>query len=200
VGPVAQTDGHDPPGLVLEFSPSVAAMVDDGFGTFEHAVGEPVVAHKLPDVFLRVELGAFRRQGHDGDVFGDGEPGGEMPAGLVEQQCCVAPGSDVGRDRREVQVHRRGVAFGQDEPDRLARPGTDGTEDIGRSGTLVARRRRPATAQGPAPGDLVLLADPGLVAEPDLYVAGIAPARARDRRQYRGPVFLKSSIAPAAWA
>jgi hypothetical protein len=175
-------------------------MVDDAFSAVEHAVGEPVVAHELPDVFLRVELGALCRQGHDGDVVGDGEPGGEMPASLVEQQRGMASWSDVGRDRREVQVHRRGVAFGQDEPDRLALLGTDGAEDIGRLGALIVRRRRPTAASCPAPGDLVLLTDPGLVAEPDLYVAGIETALVRDRRQRRGPVFLKSSIAPAAWA
>ncbi len=109
-------------------------------------------------------------------------------------------GGDIGRDRGEVQVHRRGVAFGQDEPGRLALLGTDCAEDIGRSGALVARRRRPAAAQRPAAGDLVLLADPGFVAEPDLYVAGIAATLARDRRQCRWPAFLKSSMAPAAWA
>ena len=123
-----------------------------------------------------------------------------MPAGPVEQERRMTSGGDVGRDRREVQVHRRGVALGQDEPSRLALLGTDGAEDIGRSGALIVRRRRPAAAQGPAAGDLVLLADPGLVTEPDLYVAGIEPALARDRRQRRWPAFLKSSMAPAAWA
>lgn len=50
-------------------------MIDNSFGIFEHAVGEPVVARKLPDIFLRVELEAFRLQGHDGDVVGHDEPG-----------------------------------------------------------------------------------------------------------------------------
>ena len=41
----------------------------------------------------------------------------------------------------------------------------------------------------PATGDLVLLADPGFVAEPHLYIAGIDATLARDRRQCGGPLF-----------
>ena len=51
-------------------------MVDDGFRAVEHAIGEPVVAHELPDVFLRVEFGTFCRQRDDCDVVGHSEPGG----------------------------------------------------------------------------------------------------------------------------
>jgi hypothetical protein len=43
-------------------------MVDEIVVVFEDAVREPVVAHKLPDVLDRVELGAFRRQSNHGDV------------------------------------------------------------------------------------------------------------------------------------
>ena len=43
-----------------------------------------------------------------------------MPAGLVEEQCSVASGSDVGGDCGQMQVHHGGVAPGQDETDRLA--------------------------------------------------------------------------------
>ena len=51
----------------------------------------------------------------------------------------------------------------------------------------------------PAAGDLVLLADPGFVAEPEHYVAEIETTPARDRRHCRRPVFLKASTALAAW-
>jgi hypothetical protein len=40
----------------------------------------------------------------------------------------------------------------------------------------------------PTTGDLVLLADPGLVAEPDLYVTGIEATLACDRRQPCRPI------------
>jgi hypothetical protein len=34
-------------------------MVDDVVVGLEDAVGEPIVAHELPDVFLRIEFKAF---------------------------------------------------------------------------------------------------------------------------------------------
>ena len=60
--PFGATDGHDVPRLIDEFVPRLAAMVDDAGVGGEGAVGEPVVAHKLPDVFDRVELWALWRQ------------------------------------------------------------------------------------------------------------------------------------------
>jgi hypothetical protein len=65
---MAQTDGHDAPGLLDELVPSVAAVIDEIVVGFEDTVREPVVAHELPDVLDRIEFGAFRRQGDDGDV------------------------------------------------------------------------------------------------------------------------------------
>ena len=52
--PWTETDGHDFPGLIDEFVPGEAAVIDDIVVGFEDAIGEPVVAHKLPDVFDRV--------------------------------------------------------------------------------------------------------------------------------------------------
>ena len=74
MGPLSQSDGHDPPGLIGKLIPSFAAMVDEIIVGFEDAVREPIVAHELPDVFHRVELGAFRRQGDDGDVGRNDKP------------------------------------------------------------------------------------------------------------------------------
>ena len=112
----------------------------------------------------------------------------------------MGAGRHCSRNLGEMQAHRRRVAAGQDEGGSFALFGTDGAEDIGRAGALIVRCRRPRTALGPAPGDLVLLADPGLVGEPDLYVARIDALATRDLRQEGGEVFLKSSIAPSAWA
>ena len=58
--PIAQADRHDGPGLVDEFVPGV--MLDDVVVGAEEAVGEPVVADELPDVFDWIELGRFGRQ------------------------------------------------------------------------------------------------------------------------------------------
>ncbi len=70
---MAQSDGHDFPRLIDELVPSCAAMVDEIVVGFEDAVGEPVVAHELPDVFDRVELRRFGRQGENGDVGGNNQ-------------------------------------------------------------------------------------------------------------------------------
>src|SRR5437899_10146821 len=55
--PIAQADGHDCPRLVDEAVPGKAAVIDDVVIGLEDAVGEPVVADELPNVFDRVELG-----------------------------------------------------------------------------------------------------------------------------------------------
>jgi hypothetical protein len=68
VRPLAQSDGHDAPGLIDKLVPCLAAVIDEIVVRFEDAVREPVIAHELPDVLDRVEFGAFRRQGDNGDV------------------------------------------------------------------------------------------------------------------------------------
>ena len=78
--PRSQSDRHDGPGLVDEPVPSVAAMVDESVVGGEDAVGQPVVAQELPDVLLRVQLGALGRQLDDGDVGGHVELGRGVPA------------------------------------------------------------------------------------------------------------------------
>ena len=54
-------------------------MIDEVFAIEKNAIGKPVVAHELPDVLLRVEFGALRRQRHDGDVGRHDEFCGEVP-------------------------------------------------------------------------------------------------------------------------
>ena len=66
-----------------------------------------------------------------------------MPAGLIEQQHGVRAGGDVFGDFGEMQVHRIGVAFGQDERRALAVLGRDRAENIGRGGALILGRGRP---------------------------------------------------------
>ena len=68
MSPGSQSDGHDAPGLIDEFIPGSAAMIDEIVVGLKDAVGEPVVAEKLPDVFDWIEFGAFWRQSDDGDV------------------------------------------------------------------------------------------------------------------------------------
>src|SRR6516225_1202549 len=107
-------DGHDAPGLVDELVPSVAAMVDEIVVGFEDAVREPVVAHELPDIFDRIELGAFWRQRNDGDVCRHDEAGRQVPASLIDQEDGMGSGRDRFGDLCKMQVHRLAVAGRQD--------------------------------------------------------------------------------------
>ena len=60
--PVAQTDGHDLPGLFEEGVPRFAAEHEDVVVALEDAIGEPVLAHELPDVLGRIEFWGPRRE------------------------------------------------------------------------------------------------------------------------------------------
>ena len=93
--PLAQSDGHDAPGLVDELVPCLAAMIDEIVVEFEDTVGEPVVAHELPDVLDRVELGAFRRQGDNGDVGRRDEANRKVLAGLIDQEDGMGTGREI---------------------------------------------------------------------------------------------------------
>ena len=198
--PISQSDGHDGPRLIDEFVPSIATVVEDIVVGEEHAVGEPVVADELPDVLDRVEFGALRRQWHERDVGRYGELVRQVPSRLVDEECGVAARRDGCGDLGQVQVHRLGIASGQDERCTFAKRGTDGSEDVGGSGALIGGRGRPRSTSGPATGDLVLLSDPGFVGEPDLYRGRLDTLVLRDLAQDGGETFLKCSIAPAAWA
>jgi hypothetical protein len=129
--PIAHTDGDDFPRLIDEFIPGVAAMVEDILEGFEDPVRQPIVAHELPDVLLRVQFRAFRRQPDQRDIRRDVQAAREMPAGLIEEKRRVRAGRDLRGDFGQVEVHRFGVAPGHDERRALAVPGTDRPEDIG---------------------------------------------------------------------
>jgi len=200
MGPIAQAERHDAPGLIGELVPGIAAVVDDVVEGFEDPVREPVFAHELPYVFLRVELRAFCRQGDQRDVGRDDQLAREMPARLIDEKRCVGAWRDLGGDFGEMEVHCLCIASWHDERRALAILGTDRAEDVGRGGTLVFRGARARAALGPPAGDLVLLADARLVGKPDFYGGGLDALFMPDLRQALRKTFLKSSMAPAAWA
>ena len=102
---------------------------------------------------------------------------------------------DGGRDSGEMQEHRGGIAVGQDEGRALALFWADRAENVCGGGALILRRARAGSAPGPAPCDLVLLADARLVGEPEFYGFEAEPLFASDLRQAGREVFLKSSMA-----
>jgi hypothetical protein len=60
-----------------------------------------------------------------------------VPASLIDQEDGVGTGCDDLGDLRQVQVHRLGVAGGQDDGRALAILWADGTEDVGRGSPLI---------------------------------------------------------------
>src|SRR3954470_2750822 len=93
-----------------------------------------------------------------------------------------------------MQAHGLRVASGQDQGCALALLGADRSEDVDRTRPLIVRGAGPGAPSGPAAGDLVLLADTGLVLPPQLDRGAVREARP-DRLQGGRETFLKSSSA-----
>src|ERR1700680_1492325 len=123
-----------------------------------------------------------------------------MPSGLIDEEDGVGSWCDRLGDFREVQVHRFGIAGGQDQRHALSLFRADVAEDQGRCGSLIPRSARASPALRPPAGDLVLLADTSLVLEPNFYLADVDRFFARDFIQAGWELFLKSSMAPSACA
>ena len=156
----------------------------------------------IPGRFSGVQLRGAWWERHQGDVVGDLESLGGMPAGLIEEHHGVSVGGDGPGDLGEMRGHGGGVAAGHNDRRALSLLRADGAEDVGRGGALVLRRRRPGSAPRPSSGDSILdaarplraLADPGLILEPDLYSFALGNA-VGDLRQRGGEVFLNVSRA-----
>ena len=117
-----------------------------------------------------------------------------MPTSLIDNQDGMRAGIDGGGDFGQMGVHRLGIAPGQDEADALALLWADGAKDIGPLGALIVRRAGPCSALGPTTRDLVLLADPGFVLEPELDLYPRFETLA-DRFDLGGEVFSNASTA-----
>ena len=194
-------DGHNAPRLIYEFVPRLAAEVDDIVVGSEHPVGEPVVAHELPDILNRVEFRTFGRERYDADIVRHVQLVSHMPTGLIHQYNSVSARSDGERYFCQMERHGFGIAERQHQPRALAVLRADRAEDIDRFSSLIFGCRWPRPATGPAPRDLVLLLDPRFVLKPDLYRRALRE-RSSDLCQLGGKApFLKASIASSfcAW-
>ena len=122
-----------------------------------------------------------------------------MPAGLIEQQHGVRTRRHHLGDFGQVQRHRGGVAARQDQAGGTPLGRADRAEDIGRAGALIVRRRGPRPLPRPAAGDLVLLADPGFILEPNFYRLARRVALG-DFVEAGREVFLNATSASVSWA
>ena len=153
--PVPSSEGYDAPRLAGELVPRLAAVGDDVVVGVEDPVREPILAHELPDVLHRVQLGRARRQLQG--VVGDDEPAGDVLAGLVEDDYGVRTGRNCRADLGEVGLHRLGVGERHDEGRAIAESRADRAEDAGPFGALVMWRPGAGAATRPPAGDQVVL-------------------------------------------
>jgi hypothetical protein len=58
----------------------------------EETVGQDVLAHELPELFDGIEFRTVGRQPDERDVVWDGEVGGAVIAGAVDQDCGMGAG------------------------------------------------------------------------------------------------------------
>jgi hypothetical protein len=80
-----------------------------------------------------------------------------------------------------MEVHGAGVATGQHEAGAFAEAGADYPEDVGRSSAFIPWRPRLSATPRPTAGDLILLADPSLIGEPNLYISWALPCATASR-------------------
>ena len=213
--PVAEADGHDAPGLVDELCPSLAAAVDDVLIGGEHPVRQPVVAQELPDVLDRVQLGERGGSGSRVTLAGMTRLAAPCQPAWSSSTTAWQPGSTARLISAMCSLIAAVSHFGLTSPapfpilvQRLA--GQIAPKMVAEAvrWSCGARGLVPRRAPScPAPRDVVLLADPGLVPSlrsgqalpPQLY-GGAGRQRGGDRLKAGGEAFLKCSIAPSSCA
>lgn len=122
--------------------PGVAAMGDDIVINFTDAVGEPVLAHEVPEMFDRIELWRFRRQRQDCYVGGHIKCLGHVPARVIQNEDGIRVIGDMAGISATMLCGGVGIAARHDESRRIAELGADCTEDVDGSRSLVVRRAR----------------------------------------------------------
>src|SRR4051794_6875717 len=192
--PLAAGDRGEPVGRRREPVPGLAAGRDDRLVVRPDAMAELVLPQVLPHVLDRVQLGRVGGQRQQGEVLGDGEAAGAVPAGAVEHDHGVGARGDLVADLRQVQAGGRGVGIRQDQGGADGALRADRAERVGPGVAAVAGRPGPGAATRPDPGQRALLADAGLVLKPDLdrLAAGVLGQRLAYQL---GEAFLN-----AAWA
>ena len=148
--------------------PSGLAGIPDVGQATKDRVGEPVAAPIVPHPLDGIELRAIWRQRQQGDIAGHHKSLASVPAGPIEDHPSMGIGGDLTADLAPMVVHGEGIADRHDQRRRLARRRANRAKHIGRGEAEILWRHRPAGGLPPHPGRAVLLADPGLVGEPQL--------------------------------
>jgi hypothetical protein len=127
-----------------------------------------VAAEVVPEVLDRVEFGGRRREGDEGDGRGRAEGLGRVVSGVVPDQRDVGAGGDGGGELVEEGLDDGGVEPLADEALGPTGGRADGGQDVEAFEPALLRGGRPGPGVGPDGGQRPLLAEPGLVLEPDL--------------------------------
>ena len=132
-------------------------------------------------------------------LSGDVEGAGVVPSGAIDDHGGVDAVGQRGGEMGEEKCHHAGIDEGQHQGEVLAAGGAHGGEDVG---PFVAELSRPPGSPAPMPPamtDPALVADAGLVLEPELEP--LAGARRPDAAQlFLEPPFLKRSSASASFS
>ena len=152
----------------------------------------------MPDIFHWVQLRRVGWQGQEGDVVGHLQPPTRLvPAGAVADEDGVRTWGHLSADLLEMLVHGSGVGGRHDDGGADAALGADRAKQVDGGMAVVAHHERSRPHRGPDVGVSALLADPGLVLEPDLYGRGGGAGEQRFSDQI-GKVFLNVSWAAAS--
>ena len=146
----------------------------------------------LPDVFLRVQLGAVGRQPQKADIVWDFERFCRVPARPVDDDDCVRSFLHLAADFYEVRVHGMGVGEGHDQRCPHAARRADGTKDIGALITLITHSARSCALLAPDIGERPFLPYTGFVLNPD-FEALSGSMSGEDFRDFGREVFLKAA-------
>ena len=195
MGPISHADRCDGVGQCDEFIPGLACGANDLVVGFEDAVGEPVGAQELPDVFDRVEFRRARRQQDQGQVLRDVIAVVCQPA-RSRSRTAWAPRATCGRSRRDGPAWRRCRRRAWRGPRRRRAPGRWRRTD-----------RRSRSAGRPAGGLVPRLAHwrtrpffwPMRASSWNQISIGLRVNVGEMRRKRRREVFLNAAMVSPSW-
>ena len=190
-------DGLDPFGIETGLLPCVAGRLAQVVVVVVGAVGPVVATEVVPEVFDGVEFGASRRQRDQRQVLRRLELAAGVEAGLIPEHHHVHIGIDLVGELFKEGVDGLGVECGGEQADGLAGLGTGGAQDVEVLVAGLFDRRRTRTSSGPLAAQRALLAEAGLVLEPELDpLAGMLGGGLRHKF---GRFFLNASIAAGSF-
>lgn len=146
----------------------------------------------LPDVFLRVQLGAVCWQSQQADIAWEFEGFCGVPTSPVDDDDGMRALLNLAADFDEMRVHGVGVGEGHDQCRSHAACGANGSKDIGAFITLITHGARAGAFFAPDIGERPFLTYAGFVLNPD-FKALSGGMSGENFCDFGREVFLKAS-------